>query len=824
MRSEEELRCQPDVPCSFPYVYNRELHYECINMTDPDQRLWCSTKTDPRSKKHMIGHWKHCDSECGSGTSKSDPRSQLSPMTQATNNLIDSVDMFTQNPVRIDKTPLNGTTKARKYSDRPKRSLMGILDGGSPTPSKDCMTTTGSKNPNKPCVFPFKYRGKIYYSCAWVIFHITKGPWCSTQVDEDGNHIRGQYGVCQPEKCPIPPRECGKSTKERGLEDRANNVTIQSVPWMTSLGKIENEEWVHQCGGSLITNYHILTAAHCFALIELPEYPYKARLGNENLLEGSAEIRDVVSVLRHPKYRSGRAYFDVGLAIMGKKVEFTDYILPVCLPYLPVDDTDDLADTFAILTGWGEDNSGKRAISLSVENLQILPLSHCSDVFSVERVSKFGIAPIKLRQQIPTGITPEVICVGSPILVGGSCVGDSGSPIIRPRSDTARDRYYEAVALVSGGVSCALEAQIYTRLTNRQILTWIQRNTDTSPYLMVIGGYNENEFNGLLRDVELISAEPNNLCTKRVRPLNGRVFNVSGNTEYEAGTLGMTGQVTKDAAIVCGGKNGDDNLNTCHKYLPLDNDWIKSPVSGELPNMLEPRFYAGSALDEQGNMWVLGGSKGGASADSTEVFNFRSKRWQPGRPLPGYYRDSGLNSHCVVSLNKTHVVIAGGYADQFTLTSNRGESIYNAGESQDKSWMYDGYRWNELESMSTRRDRPACSLVQTDEGKLFVLAAGGCDKWCAKNPAISSAEILDPETGKWSPVADLPIPLMSAQMQVFDGYPTIVGGYDNRDRNGKMFQYIIEEDRWYEHPTAKLRIPRSSAAVIQVPKNMFDDC
>ena len=45
--------------------------------------------------------------------------------------------------------------------------------------------------------------------------------------------------------------------------------------------------------------------------------------------------------------------------------------------------------------------------------------------------------------------------------------------------------------------------------------------TDTSPLLMVVGGYNFNATNGLISDVELVSTTQGNTCSKRVRPLPG---------------------------------------------------------------------------------------------------------------------------------------------------------------------------------------------------------------------------------------------------------------------------------------------------------------
>ena len=50
---------------------------------------------------------------------------------------------------------------------------------------------------------------------------------------------------------------------------------------------------------------------------------------------------------------------------------------------------------------------------------------------------------------------------------------------------------------------------------------WIQKMTETSPLIMVVGGYNSKD--KLLNDVELISSKDQNLCSKFVRPIFGKV-------------------------------------------------------------------------------------------------------------------------------------------------------------------------------------------------------------------------------------------------------------------------------------------------------------
>ena len=104
-----------------------------------------------------------------------------------------------------------------------------------------------------------------------------------------------------------------------------------------------------------------------------------------------------------------------------------------------------------------------------------------------------------------------------------------------------------------------------------------------------------------------------------------------------------------------------------------------------------------------------------------------------------------------------------------------------------------------------------------------MLVAGGCDGWCVENEGLSDAEMYDPEKDIWFPVASLPFAINSAKMELLGGRPTIIGGYitTTKERNGKLYQYFVETNEWKVHPTAKLRVPRSSAAVVQAPRGVF---
>ena len=63
--------------------------------------------------------------------------------------------------------------------------------------------------------------------------------------------------------------KCGENIIDfsQFLSGPANNPETNPVghwPWMASIGKFANDKkWIHQCGATLISSRHFLTAAHC---------------------------------------------------------------------------------------------------------------------------------------------------------------------------------------------------------------------------------------------------------------------------------------------------------------------------------------------------------------------------------------------------------------------------------------------------------------------------------------------------------------------------------------------------------------------------------
>ena len=97
-------------------------------------------------------------------------------------------------------------------------------------------------------------------------------------------------------------------------------------------------------------------------------FRYVIRLGTKDLNEmnkiGKFDVRRVEDILFHPKYVHGEVYYDVGITVANKPMDFNDYIRPICLPYLPVDDENSFSEVSVISVGWENSKVKKTRIEV----------------------------------------------------------------------------------------------------------------------------------------------------------------------------------------------------------------------------------------------------------------------------------------------------------------------------------------------------------------------------------------------------------------------------------------------------------------------------
>ncbi|KZC11080.1 Proclotting enzyme [Dufourea novaeangliae] len=208
---------------------------------------------------------------------------------------------------------------------------------------------------------------------------------------------------------------------------------------------------VQYCGGVLVTDRHVLTAAHC--VYRFGHRDIKVRLGAYDFAapEANRALDFAVTDIRvHRDFDQTTYENDVAILRMHRPTVFNEYIWPVCLP--PIDQT--FENKNAIVTGWGTRYYGGPVSTVLMKvGLPIWPREKCVQSFD---------------QRIPE----TVVCAGA--YEGGrdACQGDSGGPLLH-RLGNGR---WVTVGIVSWGIRCGDPGRpgIYTRVSS--YLDWILEN------------------------------------------------------------------------------------------------------------------------------------------------------------------------------------------------------------------------------------------------------------------------------------------------------------------------------------------------------------
>ncbi|XP_073994864.1 trypsin-like isoform X2 [Rhodnius prolixus] len=254
---------------------------------------------------------------------------------------------------------------------------------------------------------------------------------------------------------PLPPvvdQSCGA---KNGYQDQerivgGQNADLGEWPWIAALFNSGRQF----CGGSLIDNNHILTAAHCVAHMSAWDVArLTVRLGDHNIksnTETKHVEKKVKRVVRHRGFDSRTLYNDIAILTLDTPISYTKNIRSICLPT----SSQNYAGLTATVIGWGSlRESGPQPSELQEVTIPIWTNRECR--------AKYGPAA-------PGGIVEHFLCAGE--ARRDSCSGDSGGPLM------INEGRWTQVGIVSWGIGCGKGQYpgVYTRVTH--FLSWINKN------------------------------------------------------------------------------------------------------------------------------------------------------------------------------------------------------------------------------------------------------------------------------------------------------------------------------------------------------------
>lgn len=244
----------------------------------------------------------------------------------------------------------------------------------------------------------------------------------------------------------LNPPDCGTSEPAKRIVNGKLAFDME-FPWMV-LVKLFFEGHATRCGSSILTQHHLLTAAHCTLLEGSEPIKMDAYYGNVDY-KNATRVR-VSRFFRHPKFEPKFFLNDISILLLAYPLNYSANARPICIPTKPVN----VYNLEVTVAGWGYLSQGGVAEDvLRYTKIKVLPNSRCYKKFKDVGYNK---TMMYCAYRVHTD----------------ACQGDSGGPLMAQQGD---GRIFQ-VGIVSYGVGCAQDEMpgVYTRL--EAFVPWLLQN------------------------------------------------------------------------------------------------------------------------------------------------------------------------------------------------------------------------------------------------------------------------------------------------------------------------------------------------------------